>query len=301
MGWKRLPHPAHPKLLAHLCRDETLTVNATSLLLTRDQAFSVRTPRSVWTWPEGENGDIQAVLAVRGKSLFIPILADPLLDRAEDLGPRGQYQRALAAADLVPVIRQRSARHFNLMGPSRWVEPVEKVLGLSPYQRLVYDLMEQVEPVSKPTLPAHLSLEVIDASNWQDWHALQAAYEKEEVLFSPLDYDETQSRWFFEQAVHKDFILGLRYKGQPAAKAGTNARGRTKVQLGGVYTHPDFRRQGLGRLLVQSLLARLGSLDRTACLFVKQSNPAALSLYHSLGLRTREDFLLSYFERPGAP
>jgi ribosomal-protein-alanine N-acetyltransferase len=51
-----------------------------------------------------------------------------------------------------------------------------------------------------------------------------------------------------------------------------------------VATHPDARRQGLGRAVVEALLAKAASLDLAfVYLEVRPSNAAAIALYQSLG------------------
>ena len=51
-----------------------------------------------------------------------------------------------------------------------------------------------------------------------------------------------------------------------------------------VATHPDARRKGLGRAVVEALLAKAASLDLAfVYLEVRPSNAAAIALYHSLG------------------
>jgi len=63
--------------------------------------------------------------------------------------------------------------------------------------------------------------------------------------------------------------------------------------------HPDYRRRGLGRLLLYALLreARKHQLER-ATLEVKPSNQAALSLYHKFGF-TEAGRRLKYYKDTG--
>ena len=48
---------------------------------------------------------------------------------------------------------------------------------------------------------------------------------------------------------------------------------------------PDYRRQGIGRALVERLLWELGEENRCLTLEVRASNEAAISLYRGLGFR----------------
>ena len=81
------------------------------------------------------------------------------------------------------------------------------------------------------------------------------------------------------------------------AKAGTNALTECWAQIGGVYTRPENRGQGLQKRLMAFLLARLSDQGRGACLFVKKSNASAGGLYRSLGFEERGDFTIVYGQR----
>ncbi len=65
-------------------------------------------------------------------------------------------------------------------------------------------------------------------------------------------------------------------------------------QITNVATHPDFRKQGYGRAVVEALIkyAKSNRLDSVS-LEVRESNAAAISLYSSFGFKVegkRKDF-----------
>ena len=65
-------------------------------------------------------------------------------------------------------------------------------------------------------------------------------------------------------------------------------------QITNIATHPDYRRQGYGKAVVESLIkyARNNRLESVS-LEVRESNRAAIELYSSLGFKTegkRKDF-----------
>ena len=65
-------------------------------------------------------------------------------------------------------------------------------------------------------------------------------------------------------------------------------------QITNIATHPDYRRQGFGRAIVESLIkyAKMNGLDSIS-LDVRESNRAAIDLYLSLGFKVegkRKDF-----------
>ena len=65
-------------------------------------------------------------------------------------------------------------------------------------------------------------------------------------------------------------------------------------QITNIATHPDYRRQGYGRAIVESLIkyAKMNGLDSVS-LEVRESNKAAIDLYTKLGFKVegkRKDF-----------
>jgi len=129
---------------------------------------------------------------------------------------------------------------------------------------------------------------------------LQEAYEKEEVLFRPEEFQPLASRLHFWKSLKDQEIVGLWDQGRPLAKAGTNALTPRWAQLGGVFTLPEERGRGLQTRLLSFLLSRLGGQGRSACLFVKKGNEPALGLYARLGFEPRGEFTILYGERRAA-
>jgi len=127
--------------------------------------------------------------------------------------------------------------------------------------------------------------------------ALQEAYEKEEVLFRPEEFQPLASRLHFWKSLKDQEIVGLWQGSKALAKAGTNALTPRWAQLGGVYTRPEERGKGHQQRLLSFLLARLGAQGRSACLFVKKGNASALALYFRLGFKPWSDFTILYGER----
>ena len=65
-------------------------------------------------------------------------------------------------------------------------------------------------------------------------------------------------------------------------------------EIGGVYTTPAYRRQGLGRRIVKTAISTLRDLGRTPRYVVRETNEASLKLAESMGLErfvTMEHYL----------
>ncbi|MEM9579098.1 MAG: GNAT family N-acetyltransferase [Pseudomonadota bacterium] len=77
-----------------------------------------------------------------------------------------------------------------------------------------------------------------------------------------------------------------RLVGIASMRPGTLSRLRHTADIGPLYVHPEFQRQGVARALMIGLLAHAsntGLLQVELC--VDARNDAALSLYHSLGFQ----------------
>jgi ribosomal protein S18 acetylase RimI-like enzyme len=184
-----------------------------------------------------------------------------------------------------------------LMGPAAWVQRTEALMPPSRVQRRVlYDFL--AKPTSTPPLPAGLGEpRPAGPADAERLFPLQEAYEKEEVLFDSSEFHPLASRVHWSQALRQQEMVALWENDQPVAKAGTNALTPRWAQIGGVFTVPGRRGQGLQRRLMAYFLGRLANQGRGACLFVKKGNEPALGLYRTLGFQFRGDFLITYGER----
>jgi len=231
-------------------------------------------------WTFGET----AAVGIRAGGVVYPVFPEPWNPEAE----RGARQVLTRVADA-----------WCVMGPSTWVARAEALLP--PFrlqQRVEYDFL--VRPSEAALVPEGEG-EVRDCRETDNdaLFPLQEAYEKEEVLFDPAEFQPLASRLNFWKLMRQQEIAALWLEGRPVAKAGTNALTARWAQIGGVYTVPERRGQGLQKRLMAHLLARLASEGRGACLFVKKRNAPALALYRALGFRPGGDFTITYGEKRG--
>ena len=98
------------------------------------------------------------------------------------------------------------------------------------------------------------------------------------------------------KAILKDQLCFALYSdGEIVAKANTNAIGFNYVQLGGVYTHPLYRKNYYAWNLVYTICTRVLKTGRKISLFVKEKNNPAHELYERIGFTEAGKYMIAYF------
>ena len=123
---------------------------------------------------------------------------------------------------------------------------------------------------------------------------LQIAYEKEEVIFENIIFDENLCRANLENLVEAQAVYLVELNGQIVSKASISSRGKKCAQIGGVFTKTRFRQKGLARFLMKNLIQKLKTENQKPVLFVKPENRAAMNLYDSCGFKKVCDFKSIY-------
>jgi len=119
-----------------------------------------------------------------------------------------------------------------------------------------------------------------------------------------LGEEETEELWMHERAMAKRAVEDgdtwiLEADGRPVATSAFNSRIWEAVQIGGVWTPPEFRRRGYARCVVaQSLLDARAKDAQLAILFTDEINIPAQKAYTSLGFRHVGDYYLFMLREP---
>jgi GNAT superfamily N-acetyltransferase len=228
---------------------------------------------------------IRQVLYMRPNGFIIPYFPGLCLsDPGEAEAVREVFFRAWGALGVLVGLRAFT-RAFAL-----WI-------GVRPAACVDYYLMRARELPPGLSLPEIPRFEIRRArqEDLESILPLQEAYEKEEILLNQEDFDSGKTRKELAHNLKNQIIYLVFLDGKLIAKGGTNSRGFTCDQIGGVFTRPDFRGKKAARFLMNSLLAHIYADGKQACLFVKKHNLPAISLYGSLGFRIAENYRISYF------
>jgi predicted GNAT family acetyltransferase len=184
------------------------------------------------------------------------------------------------------------------MGTGRSAGAVEAQMPILPTTRIEYFLMSVSRETARPALPVldqGVTVRMADEWDTDALFPLQRAYELEEVVVDQRHFSDAQCLKLLRKTLKEELVLVAEKDGVPLAKAATNARGFAVDQIGGVFTAPDVRGKGLGRLVVSELLKTVLREKESACLFVKKKNRPAISLYERLGFTPVTDYVISYY------
>ncbi len=126
-------------------------------------------------------------------------------------------------------------------------------------------------------------------------HPLQKDYMKGEVAVPGRQLTDAEVDITLRQILKNQLCFALTVDGDIVAKANTNAIGINCIQIGGVYTHPLYRRNGYAGALVQALCNRALQAGRKPVLFVKEKNTPAFNLYQKLGFEECGRYMIAYY------
>ena len=126
-------------------------------------------------------------------------------------------------------------------------------------------------------------------------HPLQKDYMKEEVAVPGRTITDAEVDITLRNILKNQLCFALTVDGEIVAKANTNAIGINCVQIGGVYTHPLYRRNGYAGALVTALCNRARRSGKQPVLFVKEKNTPAFTLYQKLGFTECGRYCIAYY------
>lgn len=171
--------------------------------------------------------------------------------------------------------------------------------NIVPYQSNFYNLMILTESPNLP--PEQLSCDdEIRRCYDGDFDALfelQKKYIIKEVAPIGKQVSDLECSASLRQILRNQLCFALFSDGEVVSKANTNAIGYNWVQIGGVFTHPLYRKNYYAWNLVRSVCLRVMKSERNVCLFVKTKNNPAHQLYSRMGFIDKGNFVISYFNK----
>lgn len=210
-----------------------------------------------------------------------------------------------AAATARTVVTHTGRSIKGIVGPWQQVAQVGKALGLIEFQATVIsreflfslDLKYLIVP---EVLSAHQiecrRATFDDLDLLTTWHIAFRVEAFGEKVSSNL---EEEARYDLEQTLADKRAWLLLSESKPVSMTTFNAELPNWVQIGGVYTLPEYRTRGFARAVVAASLIEAKKRGVThAVLFTGQNNHAAQAAYRRLGFRYIGDFGLVLFPNP---
>lgn len=282
-GWRRAGRRDMAELLAFLLRDEISRVGFSSRMkkARKSHFYYVNRP---------EEGPVKEAILLSEFGLLLPVL-----DARDGMSP-----------GLGSLLSDLPVRVASLMGTSASVLAAEELLGMQPSTAIDYHLMAigrtefdlgraaRETTARIPPEPPLLVRRAV-ADDMERLYPLQKGYEIEEVALRPELFHEANCRGLLKRCLKEEIIHFAERGGVAVSKAQTNSRGYTVDQIGGVYTRPEDRGQGIARAVLFSLLEELFRQKEGVCLFVKKTNTPAQALYRRMGFHEKGDFRISYY------
>ena len=236
---------------------------------------------SVWTL-RGRKGKLLGLI-VNSKSTLMPVLCG----RKEIPQPRflGGFFR-----------RKRIHSVQGLKEDVLVLETAMKKTGRNVQDVFDYNLMNlDRRPDPKGYGPSNLVLRAPRLTDLDAVAALQAAYEKEEVIPGGSAFSPAASRMNTANIIIRAQILAAEICGRLVGKINISAVSFTRYLIGGVYVHPDFRGMGIARRMAAEFIIPLINEGMGVTLFVKKTNLAARRLYTGLGFAENGDYRITYY------
>ena len=158
-----------------------------------------------------------------------------------------------------------------------------------------YKMMKLTSPLADIQLSGGEEIIRCTEHDMELLHPLQKDYMKDEVAVPGRQLTDAEVDISLRQILKNQLCFALTVDGDIVAKANTNAIGINKVQIGGVYTHPLYRRNGYAGALVTALSNRALRSGKQPVLFVKEKNMPAFNLYQKIGFEECGQYAIAYY------
>jgi ribosomal protein S18 acetylase RimI-like enzyme len=149
------------------------------------------------------------------------------------------------------------------------------------------ELSASVEARREVTARRLMDFMVVEATGFRpaDTKDAERLGEEDARSLEALYRDATEEPRAWGQWAEQGLAFGLRFGERLIAAAGTHFVSRERCLIGGVYTLPDFRRQGCAAAVTSAVTREALKKSNQVGLMVVSTNVAAIGLYGKLGYR----------------
>jgi GNAT superfamily N-acetyltransferase len=179
---------------------------------------------------------------------------------------------------------------------------LQNVYGVEPREKRNYHLMvhEETSPsleLKSISLQSSFEILLCNQNDIEGIFPLQQGYDIEEVLPLGDEYDFHAARLQLFTNLKKQRTLAARSHetGLFVSKVSSNAIGINWIQLGGVYTRPQYRGKGIASVLVHEMTKLVEKEGKKVALFVKLQNTPAQKAYFNAGFVKKGSYSILYY------
>lgn len=191
------------------------------------------------------------------------------------IGPAGQVQRVKdSLAITADAIQLDETEHLYSLALADLIVPEKLQTGVWHGRRITADDLDQ-------------------QTAWRVAYMIEEMHEHD----TPELWQRARHSLEFAESMGRVWVL--EEDGRAVASSGFNAAAREAVQVGGVYTPPEWRSRGYGRgVVAASLLDARAEGVSTGILFTGVDNIPAQKAYMALGFQRVGDYRLLHLRRP---
>jgi len=291
-NWSKASTPDFQDLLLFLKPGEHTSVPFTSRLLNASQKPDSHMLNRNTVLIERKSGRITGALMLSPEGIVCPVLSnESSLEPLHRMVNSSSYYKK---------------KYLTLMGAVDDISEFEKLFTNKKRLSVDYKLLCSRSDSLSDRINSYLNLKEASRmditihralnSDLEKLMPLRKAYEIEEVILNPNNFNEGSCRRRFALTIDEQAVFYAENRGIPIATSCINACGIDWFQIGGVYTLPEYRGRGISAMLMARLAEHAVSTQKDLTLFVKKDNPAAIKLYSNCGFKKMDGYRISYLE-----
>ncbi len=183
---------------------------------------------------------------------------------------------------------------FCVLGISKDTENIKKILKVTSFSTNEYSLLKENSSKQYSIEKNLLKIKKARKKDTISLFPLEKAYILEEVLVESSLLNQQAVLLNLKKTCTNQSVFYGSLNKEIIAKVNTNGQGFGYNQIGGVYTKPEYRNQGISTYLMKILLNEIHISGKNAVLYVKKENKPALALYKKLGFDIVNDYSAHY-------
>lgn len=235
-----------------------------------------------------KSDELKALLLFTANGTFFPMIED---------------EEILKKLDFLRIIKENDPSLIK--GDKKSVDGVWKVINrvVSDYDLkkctlMKYDVLSENAvceskklSLEKDILVQKNSLEIININNININNSINFLLEVEKAFDrNPLSINKLKLKVNNKNEFDDYIFIG--HNGEIVGQGLVEFEGAKVSLIGGIYTRPDYRGRGIGKIITRELVSRISRREQDIYLTVLDENTLAMNLYEKLGFERLEEYYL---------